>query len=251
MTDEPLPPPAGLGDIRFSPGAEDWIEFGPAGARVRIGFHDYAALYAVPGLYERVFYNELGMSSSHRVVGLYAQVLTQLGRPSADERVVDLGAGNGLGGEALRHIGVGRIVGVDVVPEARTAALRDRPEVYDGYLVGDLATLPAADLVVLTAMEPTAVLALSAIGPGHALPGVLDGALRLLPGGGLFAFAVMPTLLPGSADSAGQRTGYPDFLSDLFARRAEVLVRQDYVHRRQTNGADHLAVALVGRVHGS
>ena len=41
--------------IGFSHGAEGWIEFGPVDARQRVAFHDYAALYAVPGLYERVF----------------------------------------------------------------------------------------------------------------------------------------------------------------------------------------------------
>jgi hypothetical protein len=43
----PLP----LGVITFSPGGEDWIEYGPPGARRRVGFHDYATLYDVPGLY--------------------------------------------------------------------------------------------------------------------------------------------------------------------------------------------------------
>jgi hypothetical protein len=34
-------------------------------------------------------------------------------------------------GEVLRRDGVARLVGVDIVPEARDAAYRDRPTVYD------------------------------------------------------------------------------------------------------------------------
>lgn len=248
MPDEPFPDQADLGGVTFSPGAEDWIEFGPAHARERVGFHDYAALYAVPGLYERVFHDELGMCTAQQVVGLYAEALGQLCRQPADERVLDLGAGNGLGGEELRRVGIGQVVGVDIEPAARKAALRDRPGAYDHYIVGDLASLPAAELASIAAMEPTAVLALSALGPGHAPPAVVDSALGFLATGGVFAFAVTPTLLPGREDAAVQSTGYPDFLSDLFDNRADMLARHEYVHRRQTDGSDHLAVAFVGRM---
>jgi len=238
-------PSVDLGDIAFSPGAEEWVEFGPADARERVAFHDYAALYAVPGLYERVFYDELGMSSARRVVDLYASVLEALQRPPAGERALDVGAGNGLGGEELRRIGVGRLLGVDLEPRAREAACRDRPGVYDEYLVGDLG---GPGLAKLAALEPTAVLALSALGPGHAPPAVLDRALGLLPAGGLFGFAVNPTLLAGSDDRAGRASGYPDYLHELFVDRADELARRDYVHRRRTDGSDDPAVAFIGRM---
>lgn len=52
-----------LDPIVFSPGGEEWIEFGPADGRRRVAFHDYAAIYAVPGLYEAVFPEALGMCS--------------------------------------------------------------------------------------------------------------------------------------------------------------------------------------------
>ena len=58
-----------LGRLEFSPGGETWLEFGPVGDRRRIGFHDYAAIYAVPGLYEHVFYDTLGMRSTARSCG--------------------------------------------------------------------------------------------------------------------------------------------------------------------------------------
>ena len=33
---------------------------------------------------------------------------------------------------------MGSLVGTDILPEARTAALRDHPKVYDRYIVADL-----------------------------------------------------------------------------------------------------------------
>lgn len=54
---------------------------------------------------------------------------------------LDVGAGNGIVGQELRIQLKGRIrylVGTDIIPEARKAAVRDRPEVYDQYIVADL-----------------------------------------------------------------------------------------------------------------
>lgn len=73
------------------------------GAAYPVPFYDYAAIYAVPGLYERAFYDRLRVCSSRVVCGLYADALATLGRPAAGERVLDLGAGNGIGGEQLRR----------------------------------------------------------------------------------------------------------------------------------------------------
>ena len=97
---------------------------------------------------------------------LYGQVLDKLGLDPADQRVIDFGAGNGLGGDGLRALGVGRLVGVDIEPMARTAAERDRPGVYDEYLAGDLGAWSDAELERLGRLRPTALLALSAVGVG-------------------------------------------------------------------------------------
>ncbi|MGI9100529.1 MAG: hypothetical protein ACR2H2_18920 [Solirubrobacteraceae bacterium] len=87
--------------------------------------------------------------------------LEELLRPPAGERALDLGAGNGLGGEELRRVGVGRVFAVDLELQARQAVCRNRRGVYDDYRAGDLADLPEAKLAALAALEPTAVLALS------------------------------------------------------------------------------------------
>lgn len=222
---------------------ESWFEFGPVNSRRRVGFHDYARIYAEPGLYERIFIDQLGMRSTFEVVRLFGEALRGLGCDPADQRVLDLGAGNGLGGEALCALGVGWVMASDIEPAAPEAAARDRPGVYEHYVVGDLADEADA----LSHHDLTAVVALSAIGPGHVPPDALRRALGLLQPHGFFAFAVMPALLPESKDEAGRATGYPEFLAELLAQ-SEELTREAYVHRRQADGSPHNAVALVGRV---
>jgi len=231
-----------FGAVTLSPD-ERWFEVGPPGERRRVGFHDYATIYNEPGLYERVFIEELGMRSTFEVVRLFGEALRRLGLDPAGQRVLDLGAGNGLGGEALRAIGVGSVVAVDIEPAACAAAARDRPDAYEDFVVADMAT----DADRFAGRGLTAVLGLSAIGPGHVPPEALRQALGLLRPGGLYAFAVMPALLPGSDDEVGQATGYPDYLTELLAQ-SEPLTREAYVHRRQADGSPHEAVALVGRI---
>lgn len=242
--------PAGIDDLgvlTFSPDGEEWVEFGPAGARQRVGFHDYAAIYSVPGLYEYIFHETLGMRSTAEVVRLYGEALVAEQLDPAEQRVVDFGAGNGLGGAALRALGVGELVGVDVEPIARDAANRDRPGVYDHYLVGDLDACSDHDLDELRRRRPTAVLALSAVGLGHVTPKALGRVMSLLPAGGIYGFAVDPVLLPDSDDPTGQASGYPDFLRAL-RRDTDQLREAAYVHRSRPDGSDHLGFAIIGRI---
>ena len=57
--------------------------------RRRVGFHDYATIYSIPGLYERVFYDALGMRSAEEVVGAYGRAGRQYGYfASEDDAVV-------------------------------------------------------------------------------------------------------------------------------------------------------------------
>lgn len=186
------------------------------------------------------------MRSAEVVVALYGRTLREQGLDPVEQRVLDFGAGNGIGGDELRALGVGYVAGLDREPEARAAAARDRPGAYDDYLVGDLGGEQKL-LSELGAARLTALLALSAIGIGHVPAATLERGLSLLAPRGFYAFAVTPALLPGSADPEGRATGYPDLLADLLGR-SEELARDTYVHRRQTDGSDHEAVALVGRL---
>ena len=105
----------------------------PAGTR-RVRFHDYDEIYAIPGLYEHLFYDLLRCTSPATLADMLAAQMDADGIDPATVRALDLGAGNGIMGEELRGIGVSAVVGVDIIEEARDAALRDRPGVYDAYL---------------------------------------------------------------------------------------------------------------------
>jgi SAM-dependent methyltransferase len=227
---------------------ETWVEFGPAGARRRIGFHDYGAMYSVPGLYERVFYEELGMDTVTEVVGLYGRALEQQRRDPRRERILDLGAGNGISGAAMRELGAGYVVGLDREPAAKQAAQRDRPGVYDDYEVLDLSALQPTDAERVRQHRITSLVAVAALGIGHIPPQVLQQAIELVEPGALVSFAVLVELMPGSGDERGQATGYPDWIGGWFAEHTEELERHEYVHRRRRDGTAEDAVAFVAKL---
>lgn len=131
---------------------QEWCEVELPGGTQRMRFHDYDRIFRVPGLYERLFYQELKCCSPTVVRGLLESQLDSEGTDAASLRILDLGAGNGMVAEELREMGAASIVGVDILPEAAMAAERDRPDVYDAYHVSDLtAPLPAVDEALLRA----------------------------------------------------------------------------------------------------
>ena len=139
-----FPPSAAAHDLDQDEVVFHIIEKG--GQKVHIRFHDYDQIYLRPGLYEQLFYDRLKCTSPTKVGELLERALETVREPITALRVLDLGAGNGMMGEVLkeRH-GVARLVGADIIPEARDAAFRDRPDVYDEYFVADFCDLQSED----------------------------------------------------------------------------------------------------------
>ena len=91
----------------------------------RVRLHDYDVLYQKPGLYEQVVYERLKCQSPKKVSELLKYTVGQSKERVTELRVLDLGVGNGMMGEELKKVGVSRLVGVDIIPEAEQATNRD------------------------------------------------------------------------------------------------------------------------------
>ncbi|MEE9597710.1 MAG: class I SAM-dependent methyltransferase, partial [Acidiferrobacterales bacterium] len=111
------------------------------GGKTKIRLHEYDRIYRIPGLYEQVVFERLKCQSPSTVTEVLKYSLSQSDQRLNELRVLDLGAGNGMVGEELKKHGVSRLIGVDIIPEARDATERDRPGVYDAYYVMDLCSL--------------------------------------------------------------------------------------------------------------
>ncbi len=164
----------------------------PDGAERELGLHDYAALYGVPGLYEAIFLHALrGEAPEDVAAALHAVVVADGGDPAA-VRVLDLGAGSGVVGGALRRRGFDELAGLDLEPAGVVAAERDRPGVYGQYRVADLLALSPEEAAWLDGLGAEAITVAGAIGWGHLPSAAFARALDALRPGGLAALSIAP-----------------------------------------------------------
>lgn len=214
------------------------------GQSVKLRFHDYAAIYSRPGLYEQLFYERLKCNSPTKVAELLQHSVASEWQHCGELRVLDLGAGNGMMAERLRTLGVARIVGVDIIREARDAAFRDRPTVYDDYLVEDFATLTAEQKGDLEDWNFDCLTSVAALGFGDIPPAAFFSALQLIPTNGWVAFNIKETFLNHS-----DVTGFSRFVRELiFSEYLNVYQLERYTHRLSREGLPLKYYALVGRI---
>ncbi len=239
-------------DIRFPDADTDldqdqeWCEVKLDGQWTRFRFHDYDRIYGVPGLYEAIFYHRLQCCSPERVVGLLDDVLADNHQLTEDLTVLDVGAGNGMVGDALRSIGVPHAVGVDLIGEAREAALRDRPGLYDDYLVTDLCHLSERDESRILEVSPNCLTTVAALGFGDIPPAAFAAAYNLIVEPGWVAFNIKESFLDRSDPTGFSgmiRQMTDDGLMNIHAYRR-------YPHRLSVAGDPLFYVAMVGTKQG-
>lgn len=237
--------------IQFPPAAtlalaqdEAYFVLYEGGEERRLRLHDYDELYRRPGLYEQVYYDRLKCTSPAKVDALLCSALESVGAPFSELRVLDLGAGNGIMGETLKARGIARLVGADILPEARDAAYRDRPDVYDAYYVVDLVAPPAAVVQELQEWHFDCLTSVAALGFGDVPPAAFCNAMRFIKPGGWVAFNIKETFLDRSDQS-----GFARFVRELIATELlDVHHLERYRHRLSMEGKQLSYFALVGRI---
>lgn len=219
---------------------EERVEVEVDGTKREIRFHDYETIYGLHGLYEQLFYDELECCSPEVVVDALAEHAVD---PAA-LRVLDVGAGNGMVGERLRALGADTVVGVDIIEAAAAATARDRPGVYDDYVVADLTDLdPDAD-AALTEARFNAMVVVAALGFGDIPCDAFAVAFNHVADGGLVGLTIKEDFLT-ETDFAG------------FVRRLEedgamrVLSRRRYRHRLSVTGEELFYVAVIAEKQGA
>ena len=221
----------------------EWCEVTVDDETHTIRFHDYHEIYDVPGLYERIFHDHLKCSSPEVVIELLEEQLEQAGDDPAALRALDVGAGNGLVGERLQRLGVGSIAGVDIIPEAARAAERDRPGVYDDYVVCDLTRLGDDDRARVGAGPPNLMSTVAALGFDDIPPRAFAVAYNLAAEGSWVAFNLKADFLERVDES-----GFRGLIRRMVREGVfEPVADRRYVHRLSIAGEPLEYVAIVGR----
>lgn len=213
------------------------------GARQKIRFHDYDTIYGIPGLYEQIFYDRLRCVSPATVAKILNASVAQAREHSTELRILDLGAGNGMMGEALAKYGVSRMIGADIIPEAKTAANRDRPQIYDAYYVVDFCKLAEDDVEELRSWSLNCLTTVAALGFGDIPPTAFLTALNLIRPEGWIAFNIKETFL-----DRDDVTGFSRMMRELiFSKYIELYHLERYRHRLSIEGNPLYYYAVAAR----
>lgn len=211
------------------------------GRTEELRLHDYERLYALPGVYEQIVHDRLGCRSPAELAGMLAHAADSLDWERDAMRVLDIAAGNGVSGEALAAAGLRPVLGTDIVPSAREAALRDRPGLYDQYLILDLLALTDGERAAVTALHANALCCVAPVGvQGSELPPeALVAAAGLLTPDALVVYMHDPNRgVPDAVTAEAWGSG----------TEAQELERRRYVHRYTVNGAPFEMDGVVWRL---
>ena len=221
---------------------EEWviIDFGHKQEKVRL--HDYGVIYKIPGLYERIFCKHLKYNSPKMICDMLDDVIEESGYSTRNLRVLDFGAGNGLVGEQIKRKGIDLLVGVDILTEARDAANRDFPGIYDKYYVIDLSQPVDKEMEALKQYGFNALVTVSALGFDDIPPCAFLNAFNLIKDDGYIAFNVKGKYLTDKDD-----TGYEGIIKDISADNFSVYRRRSYCHRFSLDGKELNYIAIVGK----
>ncbi|MEJ2166422.1 MAG: methyltransferase [Desulfobacterales bacterium] len=212
----------------------------------RLRVHDYDEVYKIPGLYEEVVYEHLKCDSPRMVCSLLEQEINAGRGLKGDMRVLDFGAGNGVSGECLADkFDCSALIGLDIFSEAREAALRDRPEIYDAYYVMNLGEPSDKELQILEKWDFNVLLTVAALGYGDIPTQGFINAFNLVQKNGWIAFNIKDRFMSDEDD-----TGYYDTLNAMMGDSLEVLKIHHYCHRLSMAGDPLHYYAVVGRKKG-
>ena len=240
--------PSDVEEIRLPDTADlsqdrEWCEAVIDGRTRWFRFHDYGELYKVPGLYEKLFYEYLDCCSPSRVAHLLDDVLRDFREDPAELRVFDVGAGNGMVGEELAAMGADRVVGIDILQEARDAADRDRPDVYADYLVTDLTDLSEPQEEQLRRQGFNCLTTVAALGFGDIPPKAFAKALDMVVVPGWLAFNIKESFL-----SEQDSTGFCRLIRQLCREEViQIQAYRRYQHRLSITGKPLYYVAVIAR----
>ena len=209
----------------------------------KIKFHDYDVIYNIPGLYEQIFYDRLKCCSPKKVTEILSTSVAQTNENFTDLRVLDVGAGNGIMGAELKKHGVSRLVGIDIIPEAKRATERDRPHVYDAYDTIDLCNLDESEAEDLSSWSLNCLTTVAALGFGDIPPKAFMVAFNIIQSEGWVAFNIKETFLDNSDSS-----GFSRMIRDLiFSKYMDLYHIERYRHRVSIEGEPLYYFAVAGR----
>ena len=242
------PPVAVPPDSRAVSQDSEWFVVKHSGAWRELRLHDYPDIFSIPGLYEKVVYGILECNSPEVIKEELASAIHAAGEDPVGMTVLDLGAGNGVMADELHGAGVGvaregGFIGADLIPEAAEAAARDRPGLYDEFVVGDITDLPPKEQAKLQSARVDVLTCVAALGFGDIPPEAFTTAFEHVRPNGWVAFCIKDEFV-----SSVDRSGFSDLIESMVKKaQLRIVTKRRYVHRRAFSGRPLHYVAYIAR----
>jgi SAM-dependent methyltransferase len=213
-----------------------------SGGKRKIKFHDYDEIYQVEGLYEQIFYDRLKCTSPSKVASILEAGVKQYQDNLTELRILDLGAGNGMMGEELKKRGISRLIGVDIIPEAYDATVRDRPGTYDAYYIEDFTKLDKEKREEIMSWQCDCLVTVAALGFGDIPVEAFIEAFNMVKSEAWVAFNIKDTFFDISDES-----GFSKMIRELiFSKYLDVYCIERYRHRLSIEGEPLYYFAIIG-----
>lgn len=178
-----------------------------------------------------------------KVAAILKSAILQSSENLSELRVLDLGAGNGMMGEELKKQGVARLVGVDIIPEAYEATIRDRPGLYDAYYIENFCNLDSEIQEEISLWHLDCMVTVAALGFGDIPTQAFIEAFNIIKSEGWVAFNIKESFLDKSDD-----TGFSRMIRELiFSEYLDVYHIERYRHRFSMEGEPLYYFAIAGR----
>lgn len=216
------------------------VDFGDRKEKVRL--HDYGRIYEIPGLYEEIFIRRLKYNSPQVISTMLSDVVEESGSSMRDCRVLDFGAGNGVVGKEIRERGCDLIVGIDILPEAKDAANRDRVGVYENYYIMDLSQINRRAVAELRRYHFNTLITVGSLGFRDIPPQAFMNAFNLIEDEGWVAFSIKDRFLKSEDD-----TGYKATLEAISGDALSIYQTKRYCHRLSLRGERINYIAIIGK----
>ena len=221
---------------------EEWVEIVTEQGIQKAHLHDYGLFYEIPGLYDS-FYKGLKCQSPRVVCDALKTKMLEHRRDQKPLRVLDFGAGSGQVGEQMaRELDCESVVGLDIIPQAREAAERERPEVYDEYYVLNMAEPTDEELMELAKWDFNTLVTVAALGFGDICTKAFLNAYNLLNKGAWVAFNIKDRFL-----SEQDETGFADTINSLMDNGFNMVESKRYRHRLSLAGKPLHYYVIIGQ----
>ncbi|MDM8536778.1 methyltransferase [Desulfobacterales bacterium HSG17] len=213
------------------------------GEERHIRAHDYHEIYAIPDLYEYLFYDNYKCCSPDVVCSLLDKTVSKSGAKTSGLTVLDVGAGNGMVGEKLNDIGVNSVLGIDIIEEAAEAAERDRPGIYEDYYIEDLTQLPKSIHQEIENHNPNCMTIVAALGFDDIPPLAFANAFNMISNPGWIAFNIKDEFC-----CTEDCSGFSKLIENMTESNIlDVKVKERYQHRLCQDGTPLNYFAIVGQ----